>query len=74
MTERVVLIELDNWQGLYIDGKLVYQDHRIEAYTLFKYVLEEGTWRTKWADNVPDTMGYLPEDLGEAIKLLEIEA
>ncbi len=45
---KVVLVDYDDWQGLYIDGELVLQDHRLklsEVLSALGIKLE-----TKWAD------------------------
>lgn len=59
----------DDWIGVYIDGKLVVQDHRINPRELLKqlgYFVECPEPDYDWMDDV----AYLPEDLSD-VKLLE---
>lgn len=55
---KVVIADNDDWHGLYIDGKLVKQDHRIEPKDVLKalgveyYSLEvDGEWFAFGAGN-----------------------
>lgn len=66
MTEsKFVLIDADDWQGLYVDGKLVYEGHRVEMSDLasaanlnFKKEYAEGA-KGEWLHengNLPNTL------------------
>jgi hypothetical protein len=35
---NIVIADADDWKGLYIDGKLIYQDHEIRPATIFREV------------------------------------
>ena len=67
--KKIVIVEGDNWQGLYIDGELKEQYHSLELYTIFKYldipvdfINADDEWLRK--------LGYLPKKI-EDIKIEE---
>lgn len=61
---KVVIADADDWKGLYINGKLIKQDHRIEPRDIltalgvehFKLDVD-----SEWMDG----RSHLPEDLDE---------
>jgi hypothetical protein len=64
---RVILVCGDDWQGLYINGKLVEEGHNIPLDEIFKYLGIEGrsiTVNDEWLQE----QGRLPENLDEVEK------
>lgn len=62
---KFVVVEADNWVGLYVDGECVEQHHDIDLVEwLRKYGVDV---RTKFAYNDPQVteQGTFPESLGE---------
>lgn len=60
---KFVLVEADNWCGLYVDGECVEQHHDID---LVEYLRQYGVnIRAKYAYNDPQMVeeGTLPENL-----------
>lgn len=39
MGMQIALVKADNWQGLYVNGRRVYEDHQIAISEVMKYVL-----------------------------------
>jgi len=72
---QVVLTDHDggDWQGLYIDGVLVHEDHTIQAGTVLEMVLDklglkitfEKTWLSGTASTHLENVGRLPQTLAE---------
>lgn len=65
MAEReIVIVDADDWAGLYIDGKLVYEGHSIDYRQVFKHLNIDYSRKEadfEWMDEV----GRLPENLSE---------
>lgn len=62
----------DDWEGIYIDGKLIEEGHNISPKNLLKklgYVVETFEPDYDWLDGE----GYLPEDLKD-VKLAEVHS
>lgn len=61
---EIVIVNHDDWQGIYVDGKLLMQDHRLrlsDVLTALGIKLNE-----RWVDGEwLETEGLLPEDLNE---------
>ena len=57
----------DDWQGLYVDGKLVYQHHKVDAHTLSQELTKAGVdFKTGWVDfNFLCDHDGLPENLDD---------
>jgi hypothetical protein len=39
MGMQIALVKADNWQGLYVNGRCVYEDYQIAISEVMKYVL-----------------------------------
>jgi len=46
---RVFLAEAENWQAVYIDGELLYQDHRVDLETVVEALGHE--FESRWFDD-----------------------
>lgn len=59
----------DDWEGMYIDGKLMKEGHIIDAYEALEIIREIGMTFTLSMFNVDDDwlseIGSLPENLGD---------
>lgn len=69
MIEKIELFWGDDWEGLYINGKLVYENHIISASTVLE-ILE--AWDVKAArieidDGWIMNRGTLPEDAADVV-------
>ena len=42
MIKKMALFWGEDWEGLYIDGKLVYENHHIEAHDVIRILEERG--------------------------------
>lgn len=65
---KFVIVRCDDWEGLYKDGILVYEDHEVSVDTIVAQMgLELEEWR---ADDFLDTYerNRLPEKLSDVIK------
>lgn len=62
MQQDIHIAQLEDWEAVYVDGKLIYEDHRIDAYTMAGLLGFTPTikWHDKW-----DIDEYLPETLEE---------
>ncbi len=69
--QRLVLFEVDDWQGLYLDGKLLDQGHSIERNTIYNAILAVQEKPTKiWidGDDPLEAFGWkFPEAIEELI-------
>jgi hypothetical protein len=63
LRKKIVIVELDNWIGLYIDGKCVFQGHSMEPYFLLELLKIEN--ERHWIENYDPDAGSLPDDLSE---------
>lgn len=66
MKTATIIDNGDDWVGVYIDGKLVTQGHRIDPRELLKqlgYFVESPEPDYEWMDDV----SYLPEDLKDVV-------
>jgi hypothetical protein len=58
----------EEWQGLYVDGKLVMQDHSLRVPHLLEYLAEQGYFALDSREVEQETLndrGHLPETLTE---------
>lgn len=54
--KRVYLLLLDDWEGLYVDGKLITQEHHIEGMDLLKFAEKYGfTYSNVYCDYANET-------------------
>lgn len=53
---KVDIIQDDDWAGLYIDGKLVHEDHSIELDTLISHTHMD--WNMEWCEGLCENFGY----------------
>lgn len=60
--KKITLVSMDDWEGLYIDGVLVYETHSIGVHTFAKYAGIELEEIEADADLVEDR---LPKNLSE---------
>ena len=63
---KVNIVYADDWQGIYIDGKLKLEGHKIELFQFADIIgleLEEFEASYKWLIN----SGRLPEDFSEVV-------
>lgn len=70
MKTATIIDNGDDWEGVYIDGKLIVQDHRINPKELLKqlgYFVETLEPDYEWLD----AQGYLPEDLSDVMLAVE---
>lgn len=61
---KIALVDGDDWKGLYIDGKLVMENHQLSVYDIldaisikYKYVPVDEDWLM--------ARGHLPDKLSE---------
>jgi hypothetical protein len=70
MGKRVDFVDGDDWEGLYIDGKLVLQDHSISAWEVIKLLafehIEPGGYHFADLDWLMNNSG-LPENIEDVI-------
>lgn len=69
-SHELVLVQADDWEGLYIDGKIDCQGHEIGRFYLFDVVLKYQTvpkvlFPTAKFENQLNEEGYLPKLLSE---------
>ena len=66
----IVIADADDWQGLYVNGIIEYQDHRLDLHDVL-LCLEGRTIvsaKKKYVDmNWIHNVGYLPEKIEEVI-------
>lgn len=58
----------EEWDGLYVDGKLVMQDHSLRASHLLEYLAEQGYFVLEGRQVEQETLNWhasLPETLDE---------
>lgn len=59
----ITVVNLDDWVGIYIDGKCAYQNHSIRPNTLLN--LLGITSDEYWIEDYNPDLGGLPENLSE---------
>lgn len=62
-TKKIVFVTADDWEGLYVDGKLRFENHSIRPYNIAQ-VLEDCeviSCDEEWLEE----RGFLPENLGD---------
>lgn len=68
-TPKVTIVsDGDDWEGLYIDGVLVFENHTVGAQDVLRALGIECDWvecDREWIDN----RGSLPDDLNEVVRL-----
>ena len=69
-TDDIVLVQADDWEGLYVGGKLIHEDHSIAAddllVILFKAMLLRTEAHSEWCDDAwLSERGRLPKDIAE---------
>jgi len=47
---HIHIMEAEYWVGLYVDGELVWEDHRIEPITMAELLLPDATVTSSWHD------------------------
>jgi len=64
MTSKITIVDGDSWEGLYIDGKLIIENHTLSLYDVldaigvkYKHVLVDDEWLYKH--------GTLPKKLSD---------
>lgn len=63
--KTITLVTSDDWEGLYLDDKLVCENHRISAIELLQTLQHHGNIKSVWVfEAVPQE---LPVDLEEVI-------
>ena len=70
MGEQIALVEADTWQGLYLNSKLVFQDHTIDVHRLMETVLHrhiDGFDAYEVDCEWLDTVGNMPENLENVV-------
>jgi hypothetical protein len=63
----IVIVRADDWKGLYLDGKLVEEGHRVDTIDVLKHlgIKAESVWANdEWLGD----FGSLPEKLEEVVK------
>jgi hypothetical protein len=67
MTKKITIVtNEDDWEGLYIDGKIVVQDHKLSVYDVLlalDIIPEDITCDHDWLLRI----GYLPNDLKDVV-------
>ena len=70
----VTLVDADDWEGLFIDGKLVFEDHEITARYALKQLSKIGKpFKFDYVDAAEETVedifesGHFPEKLSEVV-------
>ena len=66
---KMTIALMDDWQVVYVDGRLVMQDHCIEAFDAVEVAIEKGVTsiERKWIDEnwfYDENGGDMPEDEG----------
>lgn len=67
--KKITIVNGDDWQGLYVDGRLIREDHRLqvdEVLISLGYDLKNLEADGKWLD----ITGSLPSDLKD-VKIIE---
>ncbi len=68
MTKKAIIVSNgDNWEGVYIDDKLISQDHSLRVDVILEalgYKIEDVLTEEGWLED----QGYLPENL-EDVKI-----
>jgi len=69
MTAEVVLADnCDDWEGVYVNGKLVVQGNILDAHDVLSYLDSLGVIHYKHRELSSDLYsGYLPENISEVI-------
>lgn len=62
MDEKIVIVRGDDWEGCYVDGKLVTQGHSLTIQEIFKILKIDAEF--KWADqDILEYNGCLPDNI-----------
>ena len=70
METDVVIVDGDNWSGLFINGKLVEEGHSLTAHDVVSALIGHtiGSYKRKWADiDWLQDIGNFPSDLNDVV-------
>ena len=70
MGTQVALVWVDNWQGLYVNDRLVMQDHRLEVKTVVPELMGKSIDRFSYIEASDAHMamtGSFPDGLGDVV-------
>jgi len=59
----ITFVHLDDWVGVYVDGKCVYQNHSIRPEELLNLI--EVPNKSCWIEDYDENLGELPENLDD---------
>lgn len=65
MVSKPVLVTTDEWEGLYVDGTCVCQNHRLSSEEIITALFGEIVQLTDKQDALLTRNGYLPDSLEE---------
>jgi hypothetical protein len=60
---KIRLVNLDDWQGLYINNRLVMENHSLDIYDVIEKILPEADFKSVWLDELDG--GRCPENWTE---------
>ena len=69
MVEKIALFWGDDWEGLYINGKLVYENHNVDAKVIMRELAKHGmdAAEAEVDDDWLMEKGRLPEDATDVV-------
>ncbi len=70
---KATIISIEDWEALYIEGQLVYENHRIDGYDLADHGVLECTSAEEGTLTRHVERHGMPESLEEAKKLLAVD-
>jgi hypothetical protein len=71
----LIIVSTDDWEGIYLDGELIYEDHRIHNYVWIELIKEHGAFSKEvenyWVDedymcdfgNFPNRFKDIPKEM-----------
>lgn len=65
---KIRLIELDDWQALYIDGKCVVQDHSLNLVNVIKKIAPDIDFKVAYLNEDEIDGGWCPQNWSEKLE------
>jgi hypothetical protein len=63
---KIRLLEVDDWQGLYIDDKLIMENHSLELYSVIQILLPNADFKVAYLDELKT--GLCPNKWSKALE------
>lgn len=76
MENQLIIVSIEDWEGVYYQGKLIYEQHEVRRFKLIDIMKEYNTfdvvevWLSSEGDEYIQDRGRMPENYDDLIQFL----